>query len=96
MELSKKTKSKVMTVGDDWQCIFGFAASNINLFTNIQKNIPHCSIMKIENTYRNSQELIDIAGKFIKRNNKQIDKQLKSDKHNNYPVKIIIYKKDIQ
>ena len=87
MALSENNQSKVITVGDDWQCIYGFAASNINLFTNIQKKIPYCEIMKLEKTYRNSQELINIAGNFIKKNNKQIDKQLKSNKHNQNPVK---------
>ena len=33
-------------------------------------------IMKIENTYRNSQELVDVAGKFIMNNKYQIKKRL--------------------
>ena len=90
--LTNKNKSKLMTVGDDWQCIYGFAASNINLFTHFEQNIENCKILKITNTYRNSQQLINIAGEFIQQNPNQIKKKLKSTKQLDNPVKIIKYK----
>jgi DNA helicase-4 len=42
--------------------------------------------MKIRHTYRNSQELIDIAGGFIQKNSMQIKKRLKSPKKLANPV----------
>lgn len=92
--LSEKMNSKIMVVGDDWQCIYSFAASNINLFTQFKKNVSYCEILKIERTYRNSQELINIAGKFIQKNSNQIKKTLVSNKQLEKPIKIINYKKD--
>lgn len=92
--LSEKMNSKIMVVGDDWQCIYSFAASNINLFTQFKKNVPYCEILKIEHTYRNSQELINIAGKFIQKNSNQIKKTLISDKRLERPIKIINYKNE--
>ena len=65
--ISKKIKSKIIVVGDDWQCIYSFASSNINLFTNFKNNVEYCETLKIEKTYRNSQQLIDIAGEFIQK-----------------------------
>jgi len=47
-------------------------------------------MLKIIRTYRNSQEVIDIAGNFIQRNKEQINKQLISPKHIDDPV--LIYK----
>lgn len=90
--LSEKMNSKIMVVGDDWQCIYSFAASNINLFTQFKLNVPYCKIMKIESTYRNSQELINIAGRFIQKNDNQISKTLKSKKQLKNPIKLVIYK----
>ena len=90
--ISKKMNSKIMVVGDDWQCIYSFAASNINLFTNFKNNVEYCEILKIEKTYRNSQQLIDIAGDFIQKNQKQIKKQLTSNKKLENPITLIIYK----
>ena len=46
--------------------------------------------MPIINTYRNPQELIDIAGKFIMKNKHQIKKELRSSKHNISPIKILL------
>ena len=90
--LSKKTNTKIMVVGDDWQCIYSFASSNINLFTNFKKNVEYCEILKIEKTYRNSQQLIDIAGEFIQKNKNQIKKNLKSNKRLEKPITLAIYK----
>jgi DNA helicase-4 len=47
--------------------------------------------MKITHTYRNSQELIDMAGGFIQKNTAQIQKQLISPKHLNNPVVLMEY-----
>ena len=90
--ISKKIKSKIIVVGDDWQCIYSFASSNINLFTNFKNNVEYCETLKIEKTYRNRQQLIDIAGEFIQKNNKQIPKKLISNKQLETPVKLITYK----
>ena len=91
--ISKKINTKIMVVGDDWQCIYSFAASNINLFTNFKNNVDYCEILKIEKTYRNSQQLIDIAGEFIQKNNMQIKKQLTSNKTLEKPITILQYEK---
>lgn len=80
-----------MAVGDDWQSIFRFAGSDINLFTNFQRYFEHSELLKIENTYRNSQELINCAGNFIMKNNKQIKKNLKFGKMNKNPIKLYGY-----
>lgn len=42
-------------------------------------------------TYRNSQEVIDIAGNFIQKNREQIEKDLISPKHIQDPVIIYTY-----
>jgi len=94
-KISDTNNSKIIAVGDDWQSIYSFASSNINLFTNFKNKVPYCEILKIEKTYRNSQQLIDIAGKFIQKNKKQIKKNLKSNKKLDNPVKIIKYRKTI-
>ena len=49
------------------------------------------NIKKITKTYRNSQELIDIAGNFVMKNKKQFKKDLISNKHINDPIEIIYY-----
>ena len=90
-----RTNAKVMCVGDDWQSIYRFAGSDINLFTNFEKYFGYHELLRIEKTYRNSQELIDIAGNFVMKNPNQLRKNLKSDKRNSNPIRIINYAFDI-
>ena len=94
-EIKKQTNAKLMCVGDDWQSIYRFAGSDIDLFTNFGEYVGYYELLKIEKAYRNSQELIDIAGKYIMKNKKQLVKNLKSDKNNKQPIKMIVYADNI-
>ena len=83
--------AKVIAVGDDWQSIYAFSGSDITLFTRFQEKMGPAAMLRIENTYRNAQELIDIAGSFVQKNPSQITKTLHSDKRIQDPVIIYSY-----
>ena len=89
--LSEVTDAKIIAVGDDWQSIYAFSGSDITLFTRFEEKMGYAKLLKIVKTYRNSQEVIDIAGNFIQRNETQIKKELKSPKHIVDPVIIYTY-----
>lgn len=88
---SEVTDAKIMAVGDDWQSIYAFSGSDITLFTRFEEKMGYARLMKIVRTYRNSQEVIDIAGNFIQKNTAQIRKSLISQKHIEEPVIIYTY-----
>jgi ATP-dependent exoDNAse (exonuclease V) beta subunit (contains helicase and exonuclease domains) len=90
-KISKASDAKIIAVGDDWQSIFRFAGAKVSLFTNFEKMVGYADMLKITNTYRNSQELIDIAGNFVMENTEQIQKNLHSPKHCDDPVILITY-----
>ena len=89
--LHKVCDAKIIAVGDDWQSIYAFSGSNIELFLEFEKKMGYAKMLKIENTYRNSQEVIDVAGNFIQKNDFQIKKTLKSPKHISDPIVIYTY-----
>ena len=89
--LSEVTDGKIIAVGDDWQSIYAFSGSDISLFTKFEEKMGYSKLLKIVRTYRNSQDVIDIAGNFIQRNPSQIEKQLISPKHIADPVIIYTY-----
>ena len=89
--LSNKLKAKITAVGDDWQAIFSFAGSDVDLFENFKETFGYRSLTKIVNTYRNSQELIDIASEFIQKDNDNIKKTLHSNKHLDKPICVLQY-----
>ena len=84
-------KANLFVVGDDYQSIYHFSGCNLNLFLDFTKLIPNSKILKLKYTYRNSQELIDIASKFVMKNPRQINKDLISNKHIDKPIEFIYY-----
>lgn len=89
--LSEVTDAKIIAVGDDWQSIYAFSGSDITLFTKFEEKMGYAKLLKIVRTYRNSQEVIDIAGNFIQKNKSQIAKALTSPKNIEDPVIIYTY-----
>ena len=66
------------------------------MFTHFCEEFGYGQALKITRTYRNAQELINIAGSFVQRNSEQIQKSLISNKSIENPVIIQTYcdKKD--
>ncbi len=89
--LSEVTDAKIIAVGDDWQSIYAFSGSDISLFTKFEEKMGYAQLLKIVHTYRNAQDVIDIAGNFIQKNPSQIAKSLISPKHIQDPVIIYTY-----
>ncbi len=89
--LSRCSDAKIIAVGDDWQSIFRFSGAQIDLFTKFEEKMGYANVLKITKTYRNSQELIDIAGGFVMENAEQIQKSLHSEKRIKDPVILMTY-----
>ena len=94
-ELSKICKAKIIAVGDDWQSIYAYAGSDITLFTHFKQAMGYGLELKITKTYRNAQEVIDIAGGFIQKNHSQLRKELISPKHIDQPIIIESYSENV-
>ena len=92
--IKESCRSKLFAVGDDYQSIYKFSGSNLNMITKFKKYYGYTRVIKIVNTYRNSIELINTANTFIIKNRYQIKKKLLSNKHLEKPIKIIYYKKN--
>lgn len=81
--------AKLMCVGDDWQSIYRFAGSDVSLFTRFEEHVGYAERLKIEQTYRNSQTLVDIASDFIEKNPSQVHKKMRSKaRPNDAPLSI--------
>ena len=98
-EIKRLTGSKLFAVGDDFQSIYRFTGCNLDIFLKFKKYYSNSKILKIKNTYRNSQELINVSGSFIMKNKSQIKKKLVSNKKIDKPIRIVYtnnIKKDFQ
>lgn len=90
-EIVSQSHAKLLCVGDDWQSIYRFAGSDVSLFKSFEKFWGDSQLMRIEKTYRNSQELIQIASDFVMKNPTQIKKNLLSDKSEKKPARFVSY-----
>lgn len=73
--LQEQTGAKVMCVGDDWQSIYSWRGSDLEYFENFEKYFPRSKELYITETFRNGQNLVDVAAKFVRK-----DKSLKDKK----------------
>ncbi len=91
-EIVKKTHAYITVVGDDFQSIYRFSGCDLNNFLDFPTNFKPVKKLYLTSTYRNSQELINVAGSFVMKNPRQIKKTLTSSKSIAKPLTILYYK----
>ena len=78
-------------VGDDCQSIYRFSGTESNCFLILSSFFPNIKRYYLKYTYRNSQELINIANAFVLKNPSQIKKDICSSLHTTQPIEILYY-----
>ncbi len=69
----------LFVVGDDAQSIYGFRGSNIANILNFEKDFPDAQVIKLEQNYRSSKNIIVAAQQVIQLNTEQKPKTLWTD-----------------
>lgn len=91
--LTEYFNAKLISVGDDWQSIYAFAGSRLELFNKFCELFSNAKDdMYLSTTYRYGQELADITSKFVLKNDEQSRKNIKSIKNLKNPIEICEYK----
>ncbi|MBF0713374.1 ATP-dependent helicase [Gemella sp. GH3] len=79
------SKTNILVVGDEDQSIYSWRGSNSKYFKEFQKEYPNCEVIKLEQNYRSTKEILYLAESFIKQNKNRIDKTLITDRTNTIP-----------
>src|SRR5689334_2458001 len=66
----------VCVVGDDAQSIYSFRGATIQNILQFQKDYEDVKVIKLEQNYRSSQNILNVANEVIKNNKGQIPKNL--------------------
>ena len=76
--LLTKDLQRVCVVGDDAQSIYSFRGANIDNILNFQKEYTNVRLFKLEQNYRSTQLIVQAANSLIKKNERQIPKDVYS------------------
>ena len=71
-----KERQKVCVVGDDAQSIYSFRGANIDNILNFQNLYKNVQLFKLEQNYRSTQLIVQAANSLIRRNERQIPKNV--------------------
>lgn len=79
----------VAVVGDDAQSIYSFRGATIENILQFQKDYDDVKVVKLEQNYRSTQNIINVANSVIANNKGQIPKNLWTGNHEGDKIKLV-------
>ncbi len=79
LQLLTKERRNLMVVGDDAQSIYGFRGADISNILDFEDYYPDAHVVKLEQNYRSTQNILDAANAVIANNRGQKTKSLWSE-----------------
>ncbi|WP_088186946.1 ATP-dependent helicase [Desulfosporosinus sp. FKA] len=76
IEMIVKPKSNIFVVGDDDQSIFGFRAAEPKYLLEFEQTYPGAKILRMEQNFRSTPQIVDVACGFIRSNKLRFDKDM--------------------
>ena len=87
-------ENNICVVGDDAQSIYSFRGADIRNILTFRDNYPETKMFKLEQNYRSTQNIVNAANSLIHHNEKQIYKEVFSDKAVGDPIQLTSYSSD--
>ncbi len=92
LNLLVKKNNNICCVGDDDQSIYSWRGAEIANFLNFNKTYKDTKIIKLEQNYRSTQNILSAASGLIANNDDRLGKKLWTDGEDGDPVKLTCYK----
>ena len=79
----------IAVVGDDWQSIYSWRGADFRNILKFEQDYPNSTVIKLEQNYRSTKNILEAAHGVITKNNKRSDKKLWTNSSNGLPVQIL-------
>ncbi len=86
LRLLTEGKNNLFVVGDDDQSIYGWRGAKIENIYNFQKHYPEHQVIKLEQNYRSTGNILNAANRVIAHNDGRMGKELWTDSGDGEPI----------
>ena len=88
VKLLVNEERNICCVGDDWQSIYSWRGADFTNILNFERDFPGAKVIKLEQNYRSTQNILDAAQKVITKNTQRSDKTLFTKAGKGAPITI--------
>lgn len=89
IKLLAAVHENICVVGDDAQSIYSFRGATIENILKFQKDYPDTKVVKLEQNYRSTESILQVANTVIANNKNQIPKKLWTEKEPGDKIKLV-------
>jgi DNA helicase-2/ATP-dependent DNA helicase PcrA len=96
IKLLSAAHNNICVVGDDAQSIYKWRGADIRNILEFQKDYPSAKIIKLEQNYRSTGNILKAADSIIAKNKNQLKKELWTEKEDGDKIKVVNCEDDRQ
>jgi len=78
----------ICVVGDDWQSIYSWRGADFTNILNFERDFPGATVVKLEQNYRSTGNILEAAGNVIAKNTQRTHKELWTAEGPGSPVQV--------
>ena len=88
VKLLVNAEKNICVVGDDWQSIYSWRGADFTNILNFERDFPGAKVIKLEQNYRSTGNILEASQKIINENKTRTDKTLFTEAEKGAPVEI--------
>ena len=88
MKLLVNDQQNICVVGDDWQSIYSWRGADYTNILNFERDFPGAKVVKLEQNYRSTGNILDAAHAVITKNDSRSEKELWTASGAGAPVQV--------
>jgi DNA helicase-2/ATP-dependent DNA helicase PcrA len=89
LSLITDPSSNIFVVGDDWQSIYSWRGADYRIILNFEQDFPNAKVIKLEQNYRSTQNILDAAHRIITKNSSRSEKKLFTEEGRGKEVELL-------